>query len=133
MASLTALSDKKWRKLGYYAEPTESILRLPGGVTRRKDLLGFVDRLYLREDGLLVLVQTTSGSNVAARVKKILHGETGKGQYRIRIAELARRMLRAGARIVVEGWTLDEKKWRYRDREMEITLEMVDEALRLPD
>jgi len=66
---------------------------------------------------------------MAARVRKILLGETGKGQYRIRIAELARRQILSGARIIVEGWVLNEERWRYEDRESEITLNMLEEAL----
>ena len=104
-------------------------MRLPGGQVRRKDFHGFVDRYYINRWGARVLVQITSGSNVAARIKKILTGYTGKGQYRIRIAELARRQILSGARILVEGWTLDEARWRYVDREVEITLQQLDEEL----
>ena len=129
MAVEVEKSTAKWRKRGYYAEGTEAVVRLPSGQVRRKDFHGFVDRYYISADGARCLIQITSGSNVAARVKKILYGETGKGQYRVRIAELARRQILSGARILVEGWTLNEERWRYEDEEREITLNMLEEAL----
>ena len=59
------------RKLGYYAEPVEHRPYFPGmeRSTTTRDLLGFADILALREH--VLLVQTTSRSNVSAHMKKI--------------------------------------------------------------
>ena len=61
-----AMSLDMLRKLGYYAEPVEVQVRHPE-ITR--DLLGFADILALREH--VLLVQTTSRTNVNARIRKI--------------------------------------------------------------
>lgn len=59
---------------------------------RRVDLFGAWDILALRKDEVL-FVQTTSGSNVAARVRKIAYNE-----YTPAIRE-------AGVRMEVHGWS----------------------------
>ena len=61
-----------------------------GGV--RKDLFGFVDVVALGET--VIGVQATSGTNVAARVKKI----------REECGEAAKAWLRSGGTIQVWGW-----------------------------
>lgn len=58
----------------------------------RQDLFGMCDLLAIG-NGETVCVQTTSGSNVAARVRKLTE------------AEALPEMLRSGWRVVVEGWT----------------------------
>jgi len=57
----------------------------------RQDLFGFIDLLCVG-NGETVAVQTTSGSNVSARVKKIADHEN-VGAVR-----------NAGWRIIVQGW-----------------------------
>ena len=79
---------KKLRDDGYLAAVVE---RWNGHAGIRQDLFGVVDVIGLR-DGETLAVQATSGSNVAARVKKIADSE-------------ATPMIRAaGWRIVVQGW-----------------------------
>lgn len=63
---------------------------------RRKDLYGFIDLLCVG-DGETVAVQTTSGSNVSARVKKISEHEN-VGAVR-----------KAGWKILVHGWRRNSK------------------------
>ena len=69
---------------------------------RRKDLFGFIDLVALHPMRLgLLAIQTTSGSNVSARVKKIAENK----------ASLL--WLRCGNRIHVHGWrTLKKGKAR---------------------
>lgn len=69
----------------------------------RQDLFGIVDLLAIR-DGQTLAVQTTSGSNVAARVKKIAE------------AEATPDMRRAGWSIIVHGWRKAATgKWTLRE------------------
>lgn len=122
--NLLGLSRKKWRASGHYVEGTESIVRLPGGLTHRKDLFGFVDLVALPEHGPITFLQVTSWSNVSTRFRKILEKTTGKGQWEVPIRDIARRLLLAGHRIIVEGWKQKNgpgTKWI--DREREVTLE----------
>jgi hypothetical protein len=57
----------------------------------RQDLFGVLDLLAVR-DGVTLGVQTTSGSNVSARVKKIAESDAVPA------------LRRAGWAIVVHGW-----------------------------
>jgi len=68
--SPSAISAEYMREKGYVVETVE---RWIPGANIRKDLFGFGDLLCMHEDSYmpLVLVQATSASNVAARVKKI--------------------------------------------------------------
>jgi hypothetical protein len=72
---------------------------------RRVDLFGFVDLLAIRENETLA-VQTTSGSNVSARVNKIAEHEN--------VAAVRK----AGWRIIVHGWAKNSKG-RYVLREVD--------------
>jgi len=74
---------------GYYAEVVEHWCSF---TRRRKDMFGFVDIVAMKIGEPLLLVQTTSGANTAARKTKILESE---------VATLARA---CGHRIVVHGW-----------------------------
>lgn len=68
----------------------------------RQDLFGCIDLLGLA-DGKTVGVQTTSKSNMAARVKKIVESEAYP------------HMVRAGWDIIVHGWYRDkEKRWQVK-------------------
>lgn len=71
----------------------------------RQDLFGFVDLLCIG-NGETVAIQTTSGSNVSARVKKISEHEN-VGAVRS-----------AGWRIIVQGWRKNSKG-RYVMREVD--------------
>jgi hypothetical protein len=69
VTSPTARSLAHLRADGWHAEVVEQTVRAPGR-TFKRDLWGFVDILCLR-DGERLAVQTTSGTNVAARIRKI--------------------------------------------------------------
>jgi hypothetical protein len=84
----TQRSLRHLRAAGYLAEVVEKWI--PGANIRR-DLFGFGDVLAIREAEVL-LVQSTSGSNVAARVTKIAE------------AEHVGAVRKAGIRITVHGW-----------------------------
>lgn len=81
---------KYLRDLGYRAEVVE---KFNSHTKRRNDLFGFGDVLAIKP-GCTVLVQVTSGSNGAARVRKIVEERT----------EEARDWLAAGNEIEVHAW-----------------------------
>lgn len=134
--NLLTYSRRHWREQGYYVETTEKTIRV-GKRTWREDLHGFGDLVAVGEGETLaidstsgvvypqmeyVLIQVTSSSNVAARVKKITEGEEtiGKGQWERPVRDVALDFLSIpGHRIVVEGWR--KKKGQYVRREVEIT------------
>ena len=86
--SPTQRSLKHLREQGYLVWITEHWCPFS---RKRKDLWGIVDILCLRGEEVLA-VQTTSGSNVSARVKKIAES--------MHIAEIRK----ANIRVVVHGW-----------------------------
>lgn len=65
----------------------------------RKDLFGFIDILAINDDGDVLAVQTTSYTNINARVKKIQDSE-----HLCRVRE-------AGWAIEVHGWRKVKNKW----------------------
>ncbi len=67
MPSPTSRTLKKLRDEGYLAEVVE---RFNYFTKRRNDLFSFIDVVAIRGDETLA-VQTTSGSNVSARIAKI--------------------------------------------------------------
>lgn len=73
------------------------------GITQ--DLYGFGDVLALRKDEVL-LVQTTTGSNAAARVAKIVELETYP------------RVLESGIKVHVHGWRKLKSGWACREVEL---------------
>lgn len=95
MSSPTQRSLAYLRAAGYLAEVTEQNVNVkkPDGkrLCFKKDLFGFVDILAVNGLGTLA-VQTTSASNVAARVKKIQESPH------------LPRLLQAKWRIEVHGW-----------------------------
>lgn len=103
MRSPTENSLRHMREQGYYCEIVETWNPF---ARKRKDLLGIFDILCLK-DGETVGVQTTTVSNVAARVKKINASAT--------IAHARK----AGWRCVVHGWRIVDGK--YSLREVDVT------------
>jgi hypothetical protein len=105
----------KARKEGYYAEILEHWVPFPPP-GHRKDPLGFIDVLILKGPETIA-VQTTSGSNLSARLTKI------KAEPR------AARWLEGGTRrIVIHGWQktgLCGKVKHWTCREMEVTADML--------
>lgn len=74
----------------------------------RKDLFGFVDVLAVGADGGVTAVQTTSSSNVSARVAKITDSDA------LPILRLA------GWRVLVHGWRKGSNG-RYVLREIDLS------------
>jgi len=121
--NLLQFHRKKWRP-EFHVEGTESIVRLPGGLTRRSDLFGFADTVLVAMGGGLIFCQVTSRSNMSARLRKIQREETGTGQWAVPIRDLAREVLLAGHRILIEGWDQPGGSGtRWRDKERWVTLE----------
>jgi hypothetical protein len=95
--SPTQLSLKHMRDRGYYAEVVE---RFNFFTKRKNDFAGFIDLLCL-SDGVIG-VQTTSYSNMSARVNKIKQHEN----YPIVVA--------SGIKIEVHGWHKVKNRWQVR-------------------
>lgn len=75
----------------------------------RQDLFGFIDILCLG-DGEVVGVQTTSYSNMSARVKKIREHEN------------LNFVLNSGIRILVHGWHKVGNRWQVKEVEISETV-----------
>src|SRR5512141_439353 len=103
--SPTVLSLRYLRGLGYDCEVAEKFVRFPPP-GHRKDLFGFID-LFALCAGRTVAVQTTSDSNLAARVNKIRSHER---YWSVR---------RALWIIEVHGWKKVGNRWRVRIVDME--------------
>jgi hypothetical protein len=99
MSSPTQRSLKVLRERGYLAEVVEKWLPM---ARVRKDLWGFCDILCLNGKEILA-VQTTSGSNVSARVTKIANHEN------------VEKVRQAGIAIHVHGWTKRKGRWQLRE------------------
>lgn len=98
MKSPTQLSLEKLRADGWLAEVVEKWIP---GANIRKDLWGWVDIVALK-DGETLAVQTTSYSNMSARVHKITESDT--------IAEVRK----ANWSIQVHGWHKVNNRWTVR-------------------
>lgn len=72
----------------------------------RQDLFGFID-LVAMGNGSLMGIQSTSATNMAARIAKI------------KLEPLAKQWLDAGGRIIVHGWKqAKNKRWECRETEL---------------
>lgn len=96
--SPTTRSLAHLRKAGYLCAIVE---KWNSHTMTRSDLWGFVDVLAIRE-GEILAVQTTSRSNVSARVRKIAEHEN-VGTVR-----------KAGIRIEVHGWAKKGRFWELK-------------------
>lgn len=130
--NLLTFHRRKWRP-EYHVEGTESIVRLPGGITRRDDLFGFVDTVLVPlppyDFDAWIFTQVTSRSNISTRLRKIQREMTGKGQWATPMRNLARAILEAGHRLLIEGW--DQPKGpgtRWLDKERWITEEDLEDG-----
>lgn len=92
--SPTQRSLKFMRDKGYLCDVTEKWIP---GANIRKDLYGFIDVLCVGEN--IVGVQSTSYSNVSARVKKIMESPN--------LPIVAG----AGIMVVVHGWRKVKNRW----------------------
>lgn len=93
--SPTQLSLEKLRADGWLAEVVEKWIP---GANIRKDLWGWTDIVALK-DGETLAVQTTSYSNISARVNKITESDT--------IVEVRK----ANWSIEVHGWRKVNNRW----------------------
>lgn len=103
--SPTARTLKKLRDEGWIAAVVER--RNPSGFNTH-DLFGFIDVLAIR-DGETLAVQTTSGSNVSARVKKVAE------------AEHVAAVRKAGWAIHVHGWRKRAATRRWECRVVDVS------------
>lgn len=101
--SPTQLSLKLMKERGYKCEITEKWNQF---ARIRQDLFGFIDVLCLG-DGEVIGVQTTSYSNMSARVKKIREHENFA------------KVNAAGIRVIVHGWHKKGARWEVREVEVE--------------
>lgn len=69
----------------------------------RQDLFGFIDVLAIDEEGNTVAIQTTSASNVSARIKKIADSDNVK------------HVRNAGWKILVHGWYKQNNRWHVKE------------------
>lgn len=99
MSSPTTRTLEHLRREGYLAAVVE---RWNPHARVRHDLFGVVDVLGIR-DGETLAVQSTSGSNVAARVRKITDSAALQA------------IRSAGWRIVVHGWRKSGRRWVLRE------------------
>ena len=98
--SPTQRSLKAMRDLGYTAEVTE---KWNQWAKIRQDLFGFVDILAVG-NGATIGVQTTSYSNMSARVKKI------------KALDVYTTLLASGWKIVVHGWKKNKSnRWEVKE------------------
>jgi hypothetical protein len=93
--SPTQLSLKKLRADGYIAEVVEKWIP---GANIRKDLFGFIDIVAIR-DGETLGVQTTSKSNMSARIRKIED------------SDFISAIRKANWTIKVHGWHKADNRW----------------------
>ena len=98
---------KLMRERGWIAEVTEKWIP---GANIRKDLWTFCDVLCLHpESGEILAVQTTSASNISARVRKIQE------------CELTPIVRKCGIGIHVHGWLApgkNKRRWTVRERDL---------------
>jgi hypothetical protein len=99
MSSPTSRSLEEMRGRGY--ELVDVVERWIPGANIRKDLFGIGDLLCVGPG--VTVVQTTSASNVAARIAKIANSDA--------VAPLRR----AGIRILVHGWRKVNGRWNLRE------------------
>lgn len=105
MSSPTQRTLAEMRKRGY--ELVDVVERWLPWVKQRKDLFGIGDVMAVGTPGVAI-VQTTSGSNLAARVKKLTDS-----------AALPH-LRAAGIKILAHGWRKNSKG-RYELREVDLS------------
>lgn len=102
------LSLKLMRARGYYAETVEKYNPF---IKRSNDFAGFIDILCLG-DGEVIGVQTTSRTNISARIKKIREHEN------------LLVVLDSGIRVIVHGWAKNKSnRWEVREVEIKLTMD----------
>lgn len=97
--SPTQLTLKKWKKAGYICAVVE---KWNPHAKIRQDLFGCIDVLAVGADGTIG-IQSTSYSNISARVRKIED-----------MPEIVAALRAAGWTIIVEGWRKPKNRWECR-------------------
>ena len=100
MSSPTSRSKQHLEAAGYLVGVVEKWVQFPPP-GHRVDLFGILDLVAVK-DRETIGVQTTSGSNVSARIKKL---EDSAALWMLR---------QAGWRIVVHGWRKARGRWQLR-------------------
>lgn len=100
--SPTQLSLKLMKDRGYLCQIVE---RWNSFAKVRQDLFGFIDVICVSDDGVIG-VQTTSYSNMSARVKKIREHENFQKVYD------------SGIKTIVQGWHKVNNRWKCREVEV---------------
>jgi len=110
MTSPTQRSLKHLRDNGWHPEKVEWWNSF---THRRNDLFGFADLLAIKEGETPLLIQITTGSNLAARRTKVYENP------------LSPLVLKSGFRILLHGWAKYKVKrggkataWRLREEEV---------------
>lgn len=138
----TARSLERLRKMGWPAEVVEHRLSIPGMRHVTRDLFGFGDILAIGS-GFNLLIQTTTGSNLAARVTKAqticlcgkLPDEHVTAKVRCREYRVALAVWLSVPHNRAEGWGWalrgargQRKVWTLRRVELATGAEVIDEA-----
>jgi len=103
MPSPTQRSLKLMRERGYLCAVVE---RYNPWSRTRADLFGFGDLLCVRE-GEIVILQTTSGSNLSKRIDKIVNHENVNA------------VRESGMTIIVHGWRKLKSGWACNEKVVE--------------
>ncbi|HEY0751634.1 MAG TPA: hypothetical protein VGD26_10785 [Chitinophagaceae bacterium] len=98
----TQLSKRELEKHNYLVEITE---RWNAFARKRKDLFDFIDLLAIKK-GEILGIQTTSASNIHARIKKITEHENYPA------------VRDSGIKIVVHGWYKEKNRWKVKIKEL---------------
>jgi len=102
----TARTLRELRKRGLEADVVERTYRIPGGGIFKRDLFAAWDVAAVGHCEF-TLVQTTSGSNVAARIKKIADSPATP------------KLREANVRLLVHGWRRNSKgRWVLREEDV---------------
>jgi hypothetical protein len=104
-ASPTQLSLRFLRNTGWTAGIVERWIER---VKKRIDLFHFADIVAVREDQPVLFVQTTTRTNLSARLRKL------------RTIPAVRVVLLSGSRVVVHGWEKVAGKWEPVKREVKL-------------
>lgn len=107
MKGPTERSLKHLRDAGYRADVVEKWIPQ---ARKRKDLFGFIDIMCVG-GGVTLAVQTTSYSNISARVKKM----------REETPEALQDVLDCGWKVAVHGWKKNPRSKRWEVKVVEIT------------
>lgn len=114
----TAMTKELFRDNGYTVEDVERTNCWNG---HKNDLFGFGDLLAVKLGKPVTIIQSTSGSNHTARVKKILGLPQGKKKGDKVLARTAELCLMCGMEILVVSWKKIKNRWTPRIERIGLT------------